>query len=49
MLFKMLVSPLVWLFIASSISHVGSSVCYRAVEIFYLAAEVDPGGEGRDA
>ena len=48
MLVKMLVSPAVWLYIASSVLHVGSAVRERAVEIFYLAAEVEPGREEED-
>ena len=45
MLLKMLVSPVIWLFMASSVLHAGSSVCERAVDMFYKAAEVNPVGK----
>lgn len=48
MLIKLLVSPAVWLYIAGSVFHVGSTVRERAIDIFFLAAEVEPGREKED-
>ena len=45
MILKMLLSPLVWVLTISSLAHTISSARDKAVEIFYLAAEVEPGGE----
>ena len=44
MLLKMLVSPVVWLYLVSSFSLLTSKVYDRAVEIFYTATEVEPEG-----
>jgi hypothetical protein len=44
MLLKMLVSPEVWRYLANWISHLLSAISGRAVEVFYMAAELEPGG-----
>ncbi len=46
MILKMLLSPVVWVFMMSSLAHSISSARDKAVEIFYMAAEIEPGGEG---
>ena len=46
MILKMMLSPVVWVWMMISLSHSIGSARDKAVEIFFLAAEVEPGGDG---
>jgi len=49
MLLKMIVSPMVWLFMISSVIHSFSAARDKAAEIFYLASEIEPGEDDDEA
>ena len=45
MLLKLLVSPAIWRYFANWSSHVSGRALDWVTDVFYLAAEVEPGGE----
>jgi hypothetical protein len=46
MLLKMMVSPTTWRYLLSALSLLTAGLYEWVVDVFYLAAEVGPGGDG---